>query len=393
MGRGLRQACLMAGKDTRSFLRDRFAVGFAFLFPMLFVFAFSLAFSELGPEDEPLVFRIATQEVAEGLSHQIAGAMAEATEGARIAVVPYEEALAAVERREMAGVIVFPADFTARYLSGEPTALEVITAGGETDIALEGLAFGMAARLSGAQVAVRALAELDPGASPTALRLGELLEGPGLLRLGVERVGDIRPFKPSNFTLPGYLVMFVFFAAALGAEAIARERQSHTLERLVATGVLRDAIVAGKWLGIAIRGVLQLCFLWGVGIFVLRINVGVSPLALALISVLLVVASSGAGVLLASLVRTPRAASSAGILLSLVLAPLGGSWWPLFIAPDWLQLLGRFTPHGWANTAFNKLMLFGAEFGDVVPEMLVLLAFAGAFLGLAFWRFRTEPPA
>ena len=73
--------------------------------------------------------------------------------------------------------------------------------------------------------------------------------------------------------------------------------------------------------------------------------------------------------MLAALVRTAEGASSAGVLVSLVLAPLGGSWWPLFITPDWMQALGKLTPHGWANTAFNNLMLFHADFGDVVINM------------------------
>ena len=50
----------------------------------------------------------------------------------------------------------------------------------------------------------------------------------------------------------------------------------------------------------------------------------------------------------------------------------------------------KLTPHGWANGGFNKLMLFGAEFGDVTQEMIALAAFAAVFLAVALWRFRTS---
>ena len=56
--------------------------------------------------------------------------------------------------------------------------------------------------------------------------------------------------------------------------------------------------------------------------------------------------------------------------------------------PEWMQSLAKLTPHGWANGAFNKLMLFGAEFGDVSQEMIALPAFGVAFLAIALWRFR-----
>ena len=55
----LRQALLLSFKDTRLFLKDRFALGFALLFPILFIVAFSLALGDIGPEDEPLQMAVA----------------------------------------------------------------------------------------------------------------------------------------------------------------------------------------------------------------------------------------------------------------------------------------------------------------------------------------------
>jgi ABC-2 type transport system permease protein len=100
--------------------------------------------------------------------------------------------------------------------------------------------------------------------------------------------------------------------------------------------------------------------------------------------------SSAFGIMLATLVKTQRSAGSIAVLAALVLAPLGGCWWPLFILPRWMQALAKITPHGWATTGFNKLMLFGADFGAVVPEMLALVGFAVIFGIIAIWRFRTS---
>ena len=182
--------------------------------------------------------------------------------------------------------------------------------------------------------------------------------------------------------------MFVFFVAAMSAESIARERQGQTLERLLSNGARRESIILGKFVGIAIRGLLQLAVLWAAGILIFGIDLGLSPVAVVLISVLMALTSAAFGVMLASFVVDIRAASTAGVLVSLTLAPIGGCWWPLFITPEWMQSLAKLTPHGWANGAFNKLMLFGAEFSDVSQEMIALAAFGAAFLAIALWRFR-----
>ncbi|MFX1269725.1 MAG: ABC transporter permease, partial [Promethearchaeota archaeon] len=81
--------------------------------------------------------------------------------------------------------------------------------------------------------------------------------------------------------------------------------------------------------------------------------------------------------------KTQRSAGSIALITSLVLAPLGGCWWPLFITPRWMQFIAKITPHGWATTGFNKLLVFGADFNAVVSELLALLAFTVVFASIA----------
>ena len=45
----LTQSLIIAAKDTRMFLKDRFGLGFALLFPLIFVLGFSLALRDIGP--------------------------------------------------------------------------------------------------------------------------------------------------------------------------------------------------------------------------------------------------------------------------------------------------------------------------------------------------------
>ena len=391
MGTVVRQAFIMASKDTRVFFKDRFAALFAFVMPFMFVIGFSLALSNIGAaEDEPLELVITSQEARadSSISWAIIQGMIEGD--APVSALDYDDALARIEAEEIPGFVSFPARFSEDLTYPRHTALEVVVGVGADPAevaALQGFARSVAAGFGSAGALPDILDELDPG----ALDGGALGFGFGaIISFETERVGEVEPRSATDFVLPGYLTMFVFFAAALSAEAIARERRDRTLERLLTNGARREAIILGKFGGSAFRGVLQLAVMWGVGVLAFRIDLGASPGAVVAISVLMALASAAFGVMLASFVSDVRAASMVGVLVSLTLAPLGGCWWPLFITPEWMQSLAKLTPHGWANTGFNKLMLFGAQFGDVTQEMWALAAFGAAFLAVAVWRFRVS---
>ena len=394
----VRQAFILSAKDMRVFVRDWPGMAFALILPLVFVFGFSLAFSGVGPDDERLRLAVATEESAAeesagGLSRQTLDALAASPE-TDVREWDAGEAAAAVEDGSLDGYVLFPGDFTQRVLSGGGAEIRVMLAGGappETEAALRGLASAVAGRIGAISLIAQGTAELAGPAALDLAELGRLAEAPPLISFSIERVGSREAFNASNFTLPGYLTMFVFFIAAMSAEAIARERQTQTLERLLANGARRPAIIFGKMLASLYRGFLQLAVLWPAGIFAFSIDFGVSPFAVIGVSVMMVVAAAAFGVMLASLVGSVKSATSAAVFTSLTLAPLGGCWWPLFVAPEWLQTLGLFTPHGWANDAFNKLMLFGAQGADVAANLAVLALFAAAFLAVALLRFRSAP--
>ncbi len=223
---------------------------------------------------------------------------------------------------------------------------------------------------------------------------GDLFSGanpaPSYLNITTEKVGDFVQENPSNFVVPGYLVMFVFMACDLTARMIVRERTNRTLERLLTTSVKRSSILAGFFTGSALRGLFQAVIFWSVGIFIFHINMGKSPAAVIVLTALMVLLSSAFGVMLATFCRTERSAGAIGSIASLLFAAMGGCWWPSFLYPEWLQNFIKIIPHAWATEGFNKIMLYGANFGDAWSNMLALAVFALAFSAIGIWRFRTS---
>jgi ABC-2 type transport system permease protein len=291
-------------------------------------------------------------------------------------------------------------------MAGTPTNLEIYADAGSTNTraALGGLANAITSRFVTEAVIIQATAQLmgESGATPAEINeaisqitAGLLAGGAAeaekpFLTLVTEKVGEVKEVNPSNYVIPGYLVMFVFMSAATSAPAIVQEREKHTLERMLSTSVTREAILGGTFTGSVIRGLIQIVIFWGFGIIAFKVDMGLAPGAVILLSLLMALMSAAFSVMLATLAKTVRSAASLAVLTSLLLAPLGGCWWPSFLYPPWLQTVAKISPHAWATEGFNKLMLFGAEFGDVWTSMAALAVFMMIFGGIAIWRFRTS---
>jgi ABC-2 type transport system permease protein len=400
-------------KDLKIFASDRMALIFAILFPFFFIFLFN-AVMNVNAGDQRLVINLATREPAGSISYQLLAAMEtkdpaglKAGEPQIVWLKDYNQAKQDVENKKLDGFIAFPDNFTEAVEMGYGTQLEVIYNPNNPQViaALKGTAQSIAYQIGTGQVVNNAvigmLLEKDmvsPGSvGDIAQAIRAQLSGQTnatpkapLISFNTQKIGEVTALNPSSFTIPGYLVMFVFFTAAFSAAQLVKERQNHTLERLLSSSAGKTAILGGVYGSTVAKGLIQIAIFWTVGILGFKMNLGLSPLAVILISVLMTLMASAFGVMLATFVKTERSASSIGVLTSLILAPLGGCWWPLYITPHWMQTISKITPHAWATTAFNKLLIFGGDFNSVVPNMLVLVGFMVVFGLIAILRFKTE---
>ena len=399
-------------KDLKIFAADRAALIFAILFPFFFIFLFN-AVMKVDAGDQRLVINLATREPAGGISYQLLAAMetkdVDNLKPGDFEIVwlkDYDQAKQDVVDKNLDGFIAFPDNFTEAVEMGYVTELEVVYNPNNTQAiaALEGMAQSIASQIATHQVVNNAVIGLllekdlaSPGSvgdisqAIRAQLTGQtnVIPKPPLISFNTQNIGEVSALSPSSFTIPGYLVMFVFFTAAFSAAQLVKERQNHTLERLLSSSATKTAILGGVYGSTVVKGLIQIAIFWAVGILYFKMDLGLSPLAVILISILMTLMASAFGVMLATFVKTERSASSVGVLTSLILAPLGGCWWPLFITPQWMQSLAKITPHGWATTAFNKLLIFGGDFNSVVPNMLVLAGFGVVFGLIATLRFKT----
>jgi len=192
-----------------------------------------------------------------------------------------------------------------------------------------------------------------------------------------------------NQAVPGILVMFIMMIALTnGALSIFLERKSGVLKRLAATPLTRKEITLGKWLGKWYITILQMVYGMIIGWLLFKIHWGNH--IFAIVGILLVWAAFNAAlaVLLGSFAKSEGQVSLYSTVGSLLLAALGGCWWPIEITPQWMQNLANFLPTGWIMDAMHKLMYFGSHLQDVLLNIFALVVLSIIALILAFNKFK-----
>ena len=101
-------------------------------------------------------------------------------------------------------------------------------------------------------------------------------------------------------------------------------------------------------------------------------------------------AATGYGLLIAVFFRTPQQALSFGSISVVILAALGGVWVPVYVMPEVLQAISRFSPLNWGLESFNNLFLRDASTLVILPHILKLIVFAMVTLAMSVYVHRSR---
>ena len=89
-----------------------------------------------------------------------------------------------------------------------------------------------------------------------------------------------------------------------------------------------------------------------------------------------------------TLFKDPDKCASTAVWVAILLAPLGGLWWPLEVVGPFMRQVAYVVPTGWAMEGVNALLAFGADAWDVAPFALGFLALFAVTFPLAARRLR-----
>lgn len=188
---------------------------------------------------------------------------------------------------------------------------------------------------------------------------------------------------------PAYTIFFVMMFLMMSAKDMVTERQDRTLARLMVSRASSLDLVVGFFLGGMILGLIQSTLLLTLNMLPpFRVDYGDSLGGLILVVFLFAGVSSAASVLLGTLARSGAQADGLGMAVTLLLAALGGLWWPLEIVPDFMQTFGRLLPTGQAITVFHDMIGRGYGVEELSGMLTGLAIWFVALMVLATWRLR-----
>ncbi len=190
--------------------------------------------------------------------------------------------------------------------------------------------------------------------------------------------------KPSSVqqNVPAWALFGIFFIVLPMSGSMIRERLDGTVHRLLSMPVSYMMLMSGKIIAYAIVCFVQLSFVLLLGKYLLpalgtpELLIGSEIFALLVVSVSVILAATGYGIMLGTVSGSYEQASMTGPISVVVAAALGGIMVPVFAMPHSMQKLSMISPLGWGQNAFLDLLVRGRGLDAVIPEIFALLAFS-----------------
>jgi len=389
----------------RKDIRLRFAGPSEWLFFLILPVIFTLILAGgTGGQGDARVRLVVVDQANTPLSAELIAALAK-SEAIRPDVMPLASAESEFSQRRASAVLIIPPAFDLRQGQPGKTELELRQQPNNLNaLAAYRAVLAVIGRIgSAADIAEDSVAEaerIQPFATDAArqayfdasLASAQALldQAPARLTVSAGTATDQVAYDPAANSSAGQLITWVFIPL-LGLSAMfAYERQKGTLRRLLTTPTRRPTYLLGTITGQVATALVQMLLLVGFGIAVLHLNWGQSPAALAVMLLTAALAAAALGTTLGTFVKTEGQAGGLSMVLGMVMALLGGCWYPIELFPPAVQTAAKVLPTTWAMQGLLDIVVRGEGILGVLLPATVLVGFAAVFFTVGVWRFRYE---
>ena len=369
----------IAANGFRQYTRDRSALLFTLLVPVLIIIVIGLAIGGPG-------------SIRVGVALEDDGAMAADLRARleRLDDIDLRQYASAAELRRdvrrgalVVGAVV-PAGYDRRLRGGESVDVTIFTGpDARAFVARSVIAAPVAAQAAEVQAARAA-----PGDFERNRRVARDV-APRSTGAAVEQTaigGDALP-RGFEYTAPSNVVLFVFISTLAGASVIVTSRRLGVTRRMLSTPTPARSVLLGFALGRFSFAFAQGLFILVIGTVLLGVDWG-DPLAAVVLLLALSAVGMSAAMLMGAVATTEDQPGTIGPPVGIALGMLGGCMWPLAVVPEFMRTLGHAFPHAWAMDAWIELVGNHAGLADILPNLAALLAFTVVLLPLATWRLR-----
>ena len=376
---------------------------FFIILPVLFTFL--LAGGAPGGDQDPRVRLVVVDEAQTSLSAQIIAELDKST-AVRPEIATRQVADDQFSQRRASIVLGIPAGLDLAALQSgsaavdlrqQPNDLEATVAARAVETALR----QVSSAVNAANQAVIQQEKRQPFASTAeksayfdkSLAVARKLQADAPERVTISQAATPEQhvdYDPRANASAGQMITWVFIPLFAISELFAYERSQGTLRRLLTTPTLKATYLLGTISGQVLFALVQMLLLVGFGVFVMKVGWGREPVALGVILLASALAAAALGTAMGTVVKTGRQANGLSTLAGMVMALMGGCWYPLELFPPAVQTVVRILPTTWAMQGLLDLLLRGKGLLDILPVAGVLLGFAAVFFTIGVWRFRYE---
>ena len=276
-----------------------------------------------------------------------------------------EAAVGIIERGEAPLAVIVPRGFSRDLDKGEPTAIQVLVDGGDSNRAI------VAQNAVTSYVLSRSLGQAMARVQAATSALGISLQ---VAPLRVEPRLLYNPTLDSKiYFVPGVaatlLLVVTMIVTAMG---LAREKEMGTLEQVMVTPIGPVTLILGKTLPYAFIGLVDLGLVIGAGTWIfdvpIRGDLGIIFLAgsLYLLTVL------GFGLLLSTIARNQQQAFMGALFFIMPAILLSGFMTPVANMPDWLRPLSGFDPVRHFVEVLRAVLLKDATMAELAPQLTAM---------------------
>ena len=371
----MRNILLIIANTMKVTFRKKGNIVIYIFLPLVGVFLSILIYSGSGSS----VLRIGLLDRDAGLpADDLKGAL-EATEGFKIQEVEENEISGLLLDQKLDAAVVIPSGYSDGIYSGKPAEITVISVKGrDTTVWIEQILNNYTDTLHKLGLASNG----DRGAFDKMY----VQYRADAASFETETLNDEKTGKSMAVTSVGFLIMFMMLGSGLITSFILKEKRDRTYYRICSAPVnAGQYIAANSVTGLIIVMIQTVLIQLALGL-VFHIDTGVGAIPMFIILILFGVVAVGLGLAIASI---SSSSYMAGTLNSVIMTPtcmLGGCYWPVSLMPDFMQKISYFVPQRWAIDAIQKLQAGGGQ-GDIAINLVILAAFAAAFILIAIYRF------
>ncbi len=316
-----------------------------------------------------------------------------------------DDAISDFDSRKVSAVLILPAGFDMTALQSGSAEVELRQQPSNTDalIAQQGIQTALNRVSSAVDIASASLnqaEEISPfsNASERMTYFNKALSAAqAKMESAPQRVIEITGVTPDPINYDpkanssiGQMITWVFIPLIGLCAMFAMERQTGTLRRILITPTSKALFIGGTVFGQVVTALLQMAILILFGIYVMKINWGNSPLAVVMIIVSAALAAGALGTMLGTFVKTESQGNGISIMVGMVMAMMGGCWYPIELFPQVIRTAAKIFPTTWAMQGMLDIVTRGQGPSGVWLETLVLLGFALVFFIIGIMRFKFE---